>query len=320
MKEWIVDHRGRGDFATIGEALPAAEAWSALAPEPYGKGARIQVRAGLYREKLKVMVPGIELSGEGADDTRIVWDDCASRLLPTGERMSTFNSYTAYVGASCVTLRGLSILNTAGDGRLVGQAVALYADADLFIAEDCRLSARQDKLCTDPLAEPPGAAQQASGNLTGAVQDIAINPDGGPGGTAQGGITAPSTYPGQSIGFLFSGCRLTAEAGADRVFLGRPWRHTGRTVFDGCHIGAHIAPEGWDDWAKPEAREFGGFAEYGSRGPGAPRMPASMEAPSGSGASRVTWATTITAAGAAAEASSAARSARTLFGQAFAGR
>jgi pectinesterase len=35
-------------------------------------------------------------------------------------------------------------------------------------------------------------------------------------------------------------------------------------------MGAHIVPEGWDDWGKVEARAYRGFGEFGSSGPGAP--------------------------------------------------
>lgn len=400
MKEWIVSGEGPGDFATIGEALRSAEVrFGSSRPEDW-EGVRILVRAGLYREKLKVMAPGVELAGEGSSETLIVWDDCASRLLPDGQRMGTFNSYTLYVGAPRVTIRDLSVVNAAGDGRLVGQAVALYADADLFLAEDCRLSARQDTLCTGPLpknpapkgvnllhpvaglgedepalpfrqlyrrcriegdvdfifgsslalfedceirslARPPlGAASAADGQARGA----AVAPDCGPDGATQGWIAAPSTYPGQSAGFVFRGCELTAEEGTDRVYLGRPWRHTGRTAFVGCRLGAHIAPEGWDDWGKPEARAFGGFAEYGSTGPGAsrsiaprsiasrgaaPRSPA-PRSPDVGGPRRVAWARDIPAVAASAPAAAgvgtsaaseiAALSEVALFGENFAGR
>ncbi len=69
--------------------------------------------------------------------------------------MGTFNSYTVYVGARRVSLQGLAIENSAGDGRLVGPAVALYADSDLLMVEDCRITSRQDTLCTGPLPKNP---------------------------------------------------------------------------------------------------------------------------------------------------------------------
>jgi pectinesterase len=34
-------------------------------------------------------------------------------------------------------------------------------------------------------------------------------------------------------------------------------------------MGAHIAPEGWHNWGKPERERTVKFCEYGSSGPGA---------------------------------------------------
>lgn len=56
----IVDHRGDGDFTTIGEALKAAKA-----------GDRIVLRPGVYTESISVYVP-VELVGDGAPREDIV--------------------------------------------------------------------------------------------------------------------------------------------------------------------------------------------------------------------------------------------------------
>ncbi len=371
-----VSPSGEGDYRTLGEAIRAAETWageaasgavlgaasraSSDAAPNAGTGAnrlqriRISLGPGVYREKLKIALPGLELVGAGRDETSIVWDDSARKPLPGGEPMGTFNSYTLYVGAPGVRLRGLAVENAAGDGRIVGQAVALYADADDFLAEDCRFSARQDTLCTGPLPKNPppkgttnlvhpvaglGEDQPAlpfrqlyrrcliegdvdfifgsalavfqdceirslarlpleSGGATGsgagapasaaaAARDGAAPPD--PDSGAQGWIAAPSTYPGQNHGFVFLDCRLRPGSGAAEVYLGRPWRHTGRAVFIRCSMGPHILPQGWDDWGKPEARAYGGFGEYGSRGPGAP----ARGAPEAGTQGRASWARKI---------------------------
>jgi pectinesterase len=220
--------------------------------------------------------------------------------------MGTFNSYTVYVGAEGVRLRGLSIENSAGDGRLVGPAVALYADSDLFSAEDCRISSRQDSLCTGPLPKNPppkginlihpvaglGAHQPKLpfrqhyrrcliegdvdfifGSSLALFEDSEIRSLGRQGSESAGWIAAPSTYPGQKAGFVFWNCALTSAptSGPDapKSYLARPWRHSGRAAFISCNMGRHIVPEGWDDWAKPEARVYGGFGEFASSGPGA---------------------------------------------------
>ena len=158
--EFSVSPGGSSDFRTIGEALQAAEtrlAAEALRSINTREPRRILITlgSGIYREKLAIRLPYVELRGAGTGRTRIVWDDCATRLLNDGEPMGTFNSYTVYVRAEGVRLRGLSIENSAGDGRLVGPAVALYADSDLLSVEDCEISSRQDSLCTCLLYTSP---------------------------------------------------------------------------------------------------------------------------------------------------------------------
>lgn len=287
-----VGAQGGGDFRTIGEALAAA----AERPAPR----RIIVGPGTFREKLRVEIPDLTLEGVGRSETRIVWDDHALRPLPDGEPMGTFNSYTVYVGAPNVTLRGLTVENDAGDGRVVGQAVALYADADRFSCGNCAFLARQDTICTGPLPKNPvPKGVNLTHPVAGLGNDDPVLPFrqlywnclvagdvdfifGSAGamflnceirslrrGDEPSYVAAPSTYPGQRIGFVFLKCRLTAEEGCGPVFLCRPWRATGRCAYIDCELGRHIASEGWNDWDKPESYELGFFAEGGNTGPGA---------------------------------------------------
>ena len=85
-------------------------------------------------------------------------------------------------------------------------------------------------------------------------------------------------------GFVFTHCRLTADAGVHDVFLGRPWRNYSRVVYLECWMGDHIRPEGWNNWNKEAAEQSSWFAEYASDGPGA------------NAAARVKWAKPLTAA------------------------
>jgi pectinesterase len=70
-------------------------------------------------------------------------------------------------------------------------------------------------------------------------------------------------------GYVFVDCRLTASDGVEKVYLGRPWRPYGKSVFIRCEMGAHILPVGWHNWKKPESEKTCFFAEYKSTGPGA---------------------------------------------------
>jgi hypothetical protein len=47
--------------------------------------------------------------------------------MPDGENRGTFRSYTVFIGADDVTAEHLTFVNSAGDGRVVGQALAVYA-------------------------------------------------------------------------------------------------------------------------------------------------------------------------------------------------
>ena len=68
---------------------------------------------------------------------------------------------------------------------------------------------------------------------------------------------------------MFSNCRLTADEGVEGVWLSRPWRDYGQTVFLNCEIGGHIRPEGYHNWKKPHREKTAFYAEYGNTGEGA---------------------------------------------------
>jgi pectinesterase len=82
-------------------------------------------------------------------------------------------------------------------------------------------------------------------------------------------VTAANTPEGKSFGYVFRHCKLTADSGIDRVYLGRPWRDFARVVYLHCYMGDHIVPEGWHNWSKPEREKTAFYAEYKSTGPGA---------------------------------------------------
>ena len=69
-------------------------------------------------------------------------------------------------------------------------------------------------------------------------------------------------------GYVFNNCRLTADPGVTKVYLGRPWRDYGYTLFMNCELGAHIRPEGWHPWQK-ERMNTARYLEYNNRGEGA---------------------------------------------------
>lgn len=280
-----VDPSGGGDAVSLGRAL-------ALLPEPpLSGGASISLEAGTYREKNLVSYPGLRLRGAGMDKTSLVWGDYARMPGPDGRPIRTFATATLLVEAAGVRLEGLSIVNDAGRGEDVGQAIALYADADLLCTEECRISGRQDSLFLGPLPPTPiegadfggprdglprlvgrqlyrsclveGDVDFVFGSAQAAFLDCRLRSlarSGDP--TPCGYLAAPSTPENSPVGFLFIRCALEAEAGLppNSVFLARPWREWAQAIFHRCAFGDHIKDELWDDWGKSAAREKSFFA------------------------------------------------------------
>ena len=60
--------------------------------------------------------------------------------------------------------------------------------------------------------------------------------------------------PDEDSGYVFNHCRLTAEPGVDKIFLGRPWRDYAKVIYLNTEMGAHILPEGWSGVAQGRYR------------------------------------------------------------------
>jgi len=261
----------------------------------------LRLAPGRYEEKVELRRPHTVIEGAGASETVITWHDAAFTILPDGVKRGTFRSYTLLVLAEDVTLRGLTIENTASPRETSGQCIALFADGDGFVCEDCVLRSHQDTLFTAPL--PPKEVEP--GGFNGPTRDLPRTPQrqiyrhcriegdvdfifGGAAAwffdcdivytdgrtdrsvSAGGWCTAASTPQGQRFGYVFDRCRFMAEGDPGRtVYLGRPWRAYAKTVLLRCELGAHIRAEGWHDWGKADFHANGFYAEYACTGPGA---------------------------------------------------
>ena len=267
----------------------------------------IKLENGRYYEKLTIDKPYITLLGEDRDKTIITYDDYANMIMEDGSKRGTFRSYYVFVHTHDFTAENICFENSAGFGRLVGQALALYAEGDRLHFKNCKMLGSQDTIFTGPL--PP--TEKMVGGFTGPTQfEPRVNgrhyyencyirgdvdfifgsataffenceifskktddlPPAAPGEKQKnyGYITAASTAEGQEFGYVFKNCRLTSDCPKESVYLGRPWRNFAKTVFVNCEIGEHIRAVGWHDWNKPEAHETILYAEYKSFGPGAP--------------------------------------------------
>lgn len=262
-----------------------------------GAPACIRLAPGVYREKVELRRANTALLGSGAGETLLTWDDGAADLHPDGVKRGTFRSYTLLVLADDCRVQGLTIRNDAGRRADSGQCIALFADGDGFVCEDCTLVSTQDTLFTAPLPPRevipggflgptqllPRKAQRQTyrrctvkgdvdfifGGAAAWFEDCDIvcvrRADRVPGGYA----TAASTPEGQKYGYVFHRCRFAGENVPEGSFyLGRPWREFAKTVLLDCHLGPVIRPEGWDDWGKKDFPRTGFYAEHGCSGPG----------------------------------------------------
>ena len=124
---------------------------------------RISLSEGIYREKIEISVPDIEITGAGVGKTVIVWDDYAKKLDDRGRELITFRTYTMAVLADNVTLRDLTVENDSKMPEVKGQEVALTVYADSFYAEDCSFLSTQDTVFCGPL--PPDLIERYDGFL-----------------------------------------------------------------------------------------------------------------------------------------------------------
>lgn len=150
-----------GGFHSLQEAIDSI-------PAGCNTPVTIELAPGIYHEKVTLEKPHVTLVGMGTspEDTVISYDDYGLFMMPDGKKRGTFRSYTLFVHAADVTLRNLTIENASGDSKTHGQAIALYAECDRFIADSCRLLGHQDTLFTGPL--PP--KEKEPGGFVGPTQ------------------------------------------------------------------------------------------------------------------------------------------------------
>ncbi len=259
----VVARDGTGEFRTVAEAIEVCRAFM-----DYHKV--IYIKKGTYKEKLVIpqWLQNIELCGEDRDQTVITFDDHANILYaPTGKGMGTFRTYTLKVEANNITLKNLTIENNAA--RL-GQAVALHTEGDRLVFIGCCFLGHQDTVYTGMAGTRlffkdcyiEGTTDFIFGPSTAWFEGCTIHCK------ANSYITAASTPKEQAYGYIFSHCTITAADGIDQVYLGRPWRDYGYTLFMNCRLPRQIRPEGWHHWQK-EREQTARYLEYQNSGEGA---------------------------------------------------
>lgn len=257
-RELVVAQDGTGDYTTIAEALEAVRAFMDF-------DVKIYIKKGIYKEKLVVpsWVQHIELIGEDVQNTIITHADHANM-----NHMGTFRTYTVKVEGNYITFRNITIENNA---PRLGQAVALHTEGDCLRFINCRFLGNQDTVYTGVEGTRlyfencyiEGTTDFIFGPSTAWFEGCTIH------SKANSYITAASTPKDIEYGYVFNKCKLTATAGVDKVYLGRPWRPYAYTIFMNCELGKHIVGAGWDNWRDAKNEKTARYAEYHNSGEGA---------------------------------------------------
>ncbi len=274
----VVASDGSGNYRTVQAAIDAAPVNDA----PYV----IEIKPGLYKERLFIIRPNVELRGLGADPSQVVLSYDLSAAAAGG----TTRSASVTVSGDDFHASNLTIENTFsrahGMNNEGNQAVALKVMSDRAVFRRVRFLGYQDTLYADGKGceSDKGPCRPAlqyfvdcyiEGNVDfifGDAQAFFENCELHGMAHSQVMLTAQSKrYDGERSGYVFDHCRVTAEPGADRIWLGRPWRSHASVVFMNTELPKQIIPAGWSEWKHNDVDSLPTvfYAEYNSKGPGA---------------------------------------------------
>ena len=267
----VVASDGSGDVRSVQAAIDRV-------PDGNGRRFTIAVKPGTYNEQIRVPAskPYISLIGDNAERTVITFS------LSSKQAGSTSASFAAYIGGHDFYAENVTFENSYGTGS---QAVAVLVEADRSVFKKCRFLGWQDTLYAkdgrqyyrDCYIE--GHVDYIFGRAAAVFENCEIRSKG------DGYITAPMRFSAdEPAGFVFIKCLLTSNNTKEGIYLGRPWRDYGRTVFIDTRMDADVRPEGWHHWL-PEREKTAFMAEYGSTGRGA-----------AAAAARVKWSRQLTRA------------------------
>lgn len=268
----VVSADGSGTHTNIQSAIAAA-------PDDGTNTFSILIKSGTYQGP--VVVPKtkkhILFIGEKSQDTILTYPFNVHEA-PPGVTYP-FNPGLVVAGDD-FKAENLTIENTSGDH---GQALALRIDGDRAVFKNCRILGWQDTLMINNGRDyftncyVAGRVDFIYGSATALFERCEIHSRNG------GHITAASTPKDKPFGFVFLNCKLTGDpqpwvdsAGTPAntnsppmADLGRPWRPYASVTYLNCELGAHIKPEGWNNWRNPTNELTARYAEYNSTGSGA---------------------------------------------------
>src|ERR1700722_11025795 len=251
---------GSGDFKTVQGAIDAV-------PERAMTRITIHLKPGTYKERVLFPKekPFVTLVGDDAAKTIITFNNTHDTPGPDGKILSTSKSASVFVYGNDFLAKNVTFENSAGP---VGQALAINIYGDRAIFLNCRFLGWQDTVMTNRNRQYfqdcyiAGHVDFIFGAATVYFKNCEIH------SRDKGSITAASTPQTAAYGYVFDHCKITSEAPASSVILGRPWRPYGSTIFLNTEMADCIVPEGWGDWGEAN-QKTARYAEYNSFGPGA---------------------------------------------------
>jgi len=124
---------GTGDYKFIQDAIDAMRVFPL-------QSITLFIKNGVYNEKIVLPSDNTDVTfvGESVDKTIIVFNDYSGR-----GRTNTFTSYTAKISGNRFVAENVTFMNSSGP---VGQALALYVDADKAVFKNCRFIGNQDTI------------------------------------------------------------------------------------------------------------------------------------------------------------------------------
>ncbi len=254
---------GSGNFKSVQEAFDAI-------PSGNRKPMTIVIKNGIYKERLMLDTRKdfVTLIGEDKDKTVLTFDNHKGTVLPNGDTVNTWTSASFFIYGNDFRAENLTFENNAGFSA--GQAVAVFAHGDRLSFFDCKFIGYQDVLfCSGPGSKQyyencyiEGTTDFIFGPATAVFSNCLIH------SKKKSHVTAASTPRELKYGFVFLDCTLTGDSTLRDVTLGRPWTPYASVTYLRCHIGPHIATDGWNNWRNPANEQTARYAEYKCTGPG----------------------------------------------------
>lgn len=248
------------------------------------EGDTIYLKAGTYKEKVKIDIDNLTIIGDGIDKTIITNDDYYLKHMADHNECNTFRTFTLLVTGNNVTIKDLTIENSSVPSKKYGQAVSLMTYGDHFEAINLKIKGAQDTLFTGPLpydlierykdflpkgfliknqvkqrfykCEISGDVDFIFGGAMALFEECQINAIGN-----HGFIAAPSQDESFKYGYLFLNCKINLETD-DIFYLARPWRDYAKCVFINNKINGRLGNGRFIKWNDTDRHLHSTFMEY----------------------------------------------------------